>query len=231
MQLSKRLQAIADMISVCDVLADVGTDHGYIPIYAVKRQIAKKAIAMDINRGPIERAASHIAEHGLEAYIETRCCDGAAALKAGEADCVVIAGMGGGLMQKILSEGQEVLAGVKEFILQPQSEIGNFRRFLARNGYAIVKENMVLEDGKFYPMMKVVHGRMEMADPLFWEYGEFLLKEKNPVLQAYLEKSKENCEAILARLKDGGRNDSDARVIELKEERQNIFSALGYYEM
>lgn len=231
MQLSKRLQAIADMISVCDTLADVGTDHGYIPIYAVERQIAKKAIAMDINRGPIKRAASHIAEHGLEAYIETRCCDGVAALKKGEADCVVIAGMGGGLMQKILSEGQEVLIDVKELILQPQSEIGKFRCFLAENGYAIVKEAMVLEDGKFYPMMKVVHGRMEMTCPLFLEYGEFLLKEKNPVLRVFLEKSRENCEGILHRLYESGRDDTDVRVAELKEEMRNIFSALGYYEM
>ena len=93
MQLSKRMQAIADMISPCKVLADVGTDHGYIPIYAVKNGIAQRGIAMDINKGPIERAASHIQEYGLDAYIETRCCDGVAALRSGEADLSEIQGL------------------------------------------------------------------------------------------------------------------------------------------
>lgn len=231
MQLSKRLQAIADMISPCNVLADVGTDHGYIPIYAVEQHIAKKAIAMDINRGPIERAASHIAGHGLEAYIETRCCDGVAALGAGEADCVVIAGMGGGLMQKILEEGSALLAGVKELILQPQSEIGKFRFYLAEHGYAIVQEDMILEDGKFYPMMKAVHGQMKMDNPLYQEYGMFLLKEKHPVLRLYLEKSMANCQEIQRRLQANGKAESDARMTELKKEMQNITSALEYYEM
>lgn len=231
MQLSKRLQAIADMISPCDTVADVGTDHGYIPIYAVEQHIAKKAIAMDINRGPIERAASHIAGHGLEAYIETRCCDGVAALCAGEADCVVIAGMGGGLMQKILEDGKTILTGVKELILQPQSEIGKFRSYLAEHGYAIVQEDMILEDGKFYPMMKVVHGEMTIENPLYQEYGVFLLKEKHPVLRLYLEKSMANCQEIQKRLQANGKDASDERMVELKKEMQNITSALEYYEM
>lgn len=231
MQLSKRLQAIADLIRPCEVLADVGTDHGYIPIYAVEQKIAKKAIAMDINQGPLWRAASHIAGHGLEAYIETRCCDGVSALEPGEVDCVVIAGMGGGLMQKIMTEGEAVLSGVKELILQPQSEIGRFRRFLRDRDYAIQQEDMIFEDGKFYPMMRVVHGKMEMTDPIYQEYGAFLLKDKNPVLRMYLEKSEKTCQAILKRLYENGRDDSDARVAELKEEMQNISSARKYYEM
>jgi len=166
MQLSKRMQAIADMISPCEVLADVGTDHGYIPIYAVKNGIVQRAIAMDINKGPIERAASHIQEYGLDAYIETRCCDGVAKLRPGEADVVVIAGMGGGLMQKILEDGRDVLAAIPEVILQPQSEIDKFRYYLAEHGWKIVQEDIVFEEGKYYPMMKACHGHMDKPDEL-----------------------------------------------------------------
>ena len=226
MQLSKRLQAIADMISPCNVLADVGTDHGYIPIYAVEQHIAKKAIAMDINRGPIERAASHIAGHGLEAYIETRCCDGVAALGAGEADCVVIAGMGGGLMQKILEEGNTLLAGVKELILQPQSEIGKFRFYLAEHGYAIVQEDMILEDGKFYPMMKVVPGETPIPceNPLYDRFGELLLKGANPVLFRFLEYRK----GVLLTIRESACG-AEERVRDIDKELADIESAFCMY--
>lgn len=231
MQLSKRLQAVADFIGSCETLADVGTDHGYIPIYAIQRHIAKRAIAMDINRGPIERAASHIAEHGLEAYIETRCCDGVSGLQAREADAVVIAGMGGGLMQKILNEGRDILADVGQLVLQPQSEIGGLRAYLAGHGYAILQENMVLEDGKFYTMMQVAHGAMEIPDEVCREYGRSLLEMRHPILRLYLERAKENCGQIRKRLYENGRDAKDTRVMEIKKEMQNIDSALAYYEM
>lgn len=231
MQLSKRMQAVANLITPGDSLADVGTDHGYIPIYAVEEKIVERAIAMDINRGPIERAASHIAEHGLEAYIETRCCDGVADLKAGEVQTVVIAGMGGGLMQKILEEGCEVLATVSEVILQPQSEIEKFRYYLSENGWYIEKEDMVFEDGKYYPMMRAVHGNMEISDVLFGKFGIYLLKDQNPVLKDYLNKSLETNQMILQQLYDNGRTEDDVRVKEIKEEMQYMETALKYYEM
>lgn len=231
MQLSKRMQAVANLITPGDSLADVGTDHGYIPIYAVEEKIVERAIAMDINRGPIERAASHIAEHGLEAYIETRCCDGVADLKAGEVQTVVIAGMGGGLMQKILEEGCEVLATVSEVILQPQSEIEKFRYYLAENGWYIEKKDMVFEDGKYYPMMRAVHGNMEISDVLFGKFGIYLLKDQNPVLKDYLNKSLETNQMILQQLYDNGRTEDDVRVKEIKEEMQYMETALKYYEM
>lgn len=230
MQLSKRLQAVADMLTTCDTLADVGTDHGYIPIYAVQHNIARRVIAMDINRGPINRAASHIAEYGLEAYIETRCCDGVSSLAPGEADAVVIAGMGGGLMQKILTEGELVFREVKQIILQPQSEIAGIRMYLAGHGYDILKEDMILEDGKFYTVMQVHRGHMVFEKPLYQEYGAFLLEGRHPVLRKYLDKNHATCGQILQRLYQSGRDGTDGRVLEIKKEMQNIQSALEYYD-
>lgn len=231
MQLSKRMQAVANLISPSEALADVGTDHGYIPIYAVQEKIVNHAIAMDINHGPIERAASHIAAHGLEAYIETRCCDGVAGLHAGEVHTVVIAGMGGGLMQKILEDGKEVLKTVSEVILQPQSEIEKFRYYLAANDWMIEKEDMVYEDGKFYPMMRVIHGNMVIKNELFGKYGIYLLEERHPVLKKFLEKTLETNSMIIQKLYEHGRTDEDNRVKELQEEMQHLKAALDYYEV
>ena len=107
-------------------------------------------------RGPLQQAQTHIAEHGLSEQIKTRLSDGMAALQSGEADTILIAGMGGGLVMKILSEGAEKLTGQEELILQPQSEITLVREFLRMRNFQILDEDMILEDGKYYPMMKVI---------------------------------------------------------------------------
>ena len=130
MNLSKRLSCLAEMVTAGSRLADVGTDHGYVPLCLYRQGKIPAAIAMDINRGPLERAQEHIREAGVEAYIETRLSDGLAALQPGEADTVLIAGMGGNLTKRILTEGKEVLETVKELVLQPQSEIWKVRRWL-----------------------------------------------------------------------------------------------------
>lgn len=181
MQLSKRLRAVAALVTAGGAVADIGTDHAYIPIYLVQTGVATRAIAIDVNRGPLARAKEHIAQYGLEALIETRLSDGLAALQPGEADSIVIAGMGGALMARILNEGREKLCGpeaeeesrdgavgeavskagrrtasraCRELILQPQSEIWLVRAWLEQSGWQIVRENMICEDGKYYPMMR-----------------------------------------------------------------------------
>ena len=178
LQISRRLKAVAALVSPGLVLADVGCDHGYIPIYLIQKGQIPRAIAMDINQGPLLRAREHIREWGLEAYIETRLSDGLKALEPGEAQCLVIAGMGGPLMERILTQGAPVLKDMKELILQPQSEIGHFRQFLAENGYRIIEEDMVEEEKKYYPMMKAVQGSMNYTKKQnismgrnFWKRG------------------------------------------------------------
>ena len=119
-QISRRLKAVAALVSPGLVLADVGCDHGYIPIYLIQKGQIPRAIAMDINQGPLLRDREHIREWGLDDYIETRLSDGVEALNPGEAQCLVIAGMGGPLMEKILTQGKHVVENMKELILQPQ---------------------------------------------------------------------------------------------------------------
>ena len=188
-ELSARLKALADMVTPGNRVCDVGCDHGYLSIYLVQKKISPKIIAMDVRTGPLSRCTEHVMQYGLEQYIEQRLSDGLEALAPGEADTVVCAGMGGKLMQAILSRQHETAKSLKELILQPQSEVMAFREFLRSQGYRTVEENMIEEEGKFYPMMKVLPGETPIfcENPLYDRFGELLLREANPVLLRFLE--------------------------------------------
>ncbi len=190
-KISNRLMTAAALVTQGYTLADVGTDHGYIPIYLLQQKKIPAAIAMDINEGPLERAKKHIALYGLQAYIQTRLSDGVAALKPGEVEAVLIAGMGGGLVMHILKDGEKVCQSAKELILQPQSEIEHVREFLREKGYTILAEDMVYEDGKFYPMMKVQYQGENVEELKLSDlYGGLLLQNRHPVLKTFLEKER-----------------------------------------
>lgn len=225
MQLSKRLLAVSEMVTSNSRLADIGTDHGYIPIYLIENKRIPRAIAMDVNKGPLNRAKENIELHGLGEYIETRLSDGAAALHSGEADAVVIAGMGGGLVIKILTEGSEVLESVKELILQPQSELAFVRRHLQDNHYAVIEENMVLDDGKYYPMMKVIHGKMDYEREIDFKYGKLLLEQKNQCLKSFLDKEERTYEKVLETLRGNDGEHAKQRIAEVEHELECIRTA------
>lgn len=242
MQLSKRLQAVADMVTCKGTVCDVGCDHGYVSIYLIRRQICSKVIAMDVRTGPLQRAKEHIADYGLTEYIETRLSDGLAQVGITEADALICAGMGGRLMQKILSRGQEKTAGMQELILQPQSEIPLFRKFLKENGFHIARENIIWEDGKYYPILRVTKESdaeaekpeefsVECWEVLSEKYGPWILKEKHPVLKQYLlEEQKKNAQ-ILEQLHlgaDSGR--VRTRICQIEKEQEEILTVLDYME-
>lgn len=231
MELSKRLQAVADLVSEGLVVADVGTDHGYIPIYLIETKKTPKAFAMDVNKGPLLRAKKHIAEHGLDACIETRLSDGVRALKKDECECVVVAGMGGALTIKIMEEGKDIFRNLKEFVLQPQSELQKVRAYLYQNAYSIVEENMVLDDGKFYPMFRVINSQSQEYHAIELCYGKLLLEQKNAVLKTFLEKEKAVKELILSNLEQSFGEHIETRKKEIQEELEGIEYALQrYYE-
>lgn len=232
MQLSKRLSAVASMVTEGNRLVDVGCDHGYLPLYLYLNKKIPSAIAMDVRPGPLSRAREHIAEYGLEKYIETRLSDGLLALSPGEGDTLTIAGMGGPLMERILTAKEEVRESFRELILQPQSDIPHFRRFLGEIGWEIVEEEIVLEDGKFYPMMKAVRGEARTVPgdmPYTPEeaFGGLLLKKRHPVLKLYLERELRIRNEILEKLKEAA---ADNRRKEVEEERRLVLTALEQYE-
>ena len=216
MQLSERLTKIASMVTAGNCLADVGTDHGYVPIYLLENRKITRAIAMDINEGPLERARLHIAESGLGQKAETRLSDGMAALKPGEADTVVIAGMGGPLMIKILSDYPEVTGSLKELILQPQSEIAQVRKWLYEKGYEITEEHIVFEEGKYYPMFRAQKGRQcEEPTDLEYQFGCLKLQREPATLRAFLEKEIRGKREIFEKLSENPTQKSQERAVEM----------------
>lgn len=155
-KLSKRLQAAADFVTPGNRVADVGTDHGHLPIYLIQCGRCPSAVAMDIRSGPLQQADGHIKAAGLTGSIQTRLSDGMKKLMPGEADSVVIAGMGGLTIIQILESSPDIVRDVSELILSPQSDAEKVRRLLREQDLFIDRENLVLEDGKFYPVLHVV---------------------------------------------------------------------------
>ena len=240
-KLSDRLMMSAGMVTRGCCVADVGCDHAHTSIWLVKQGIVSKAIAMDVRKGPLEKARENIRLYGLEGIIETRLSNGLEALKAGEADSIVIAGMGGTLTVDILNNGLGKAAAAGELILQPQSDIGMVRRFLRENGFSITQEKMCIEDGKFYNAMRVVPGSYceeildkrktdgnELAE-LYDEFGELLLKSKNPVLKELLIVLQRKNERNLASIKASENERGIAKKRELERERECLKRALEFF--
>lgn len=225
MKLSKRLEMVASFVQEGSNLADVGTDHGYIPIALVSKGVVKSAIAMDVRKGPLERAKEHIFRHRLEDRIETRLSDGVMQLNKGEADAVVIAGMGGELVIHILEEGRHLWEDIGQWVLSPQSELDKVRHYLKDSGFLITKESMIFEEGKYYTVMNVIRGEMEEMTPAGYLYGKCLIRDKNPSLKAFLEKERAQLEKILEQLYGQESQASRERTKALKEQLRWIEEA------
>lgn len=236
MELSCRMKQVADMVEPCQCVADIGCDHGYISIYLTEQGIAKRALAMDVRTGPLSHAQRNIKEKHLEHRIQCRLSDGLMQLQPGEADTIVIAGMGGPLMVRILEDGAEKRIGTETFILQPQSEIPDVRRYLHRIGYAIVEEAMLLEDGKYYTVMKAVPVTQEISGGKEdwtveeYQYGKYLMDTKSSVLLQYLQKEEKTLEDIVNKLRKQETNKAEERLQEMGEQLKRNREAQKIYE-
>ncbi|MBP5281809.1 MAG: SAM-dependent methyltransferase [Lachnospiraceae bacterium] len=235
--ISKRLQMLVDMVTPGMRVVDVGCDHGFVAIQLVRNHISPSVIAMDVRKGPLTGAREHVEEYGLADYIETRLSDGLCEYHSGEADAMVCAGMGGPLMMRILTEGAEKVASMKELILQPQSELQEFRRFLRTNGYQTLEEHILLEEEKFYFLFRVVLRSASEADIkedenciLYDKFGKLLLQKKDPMLKRYLEKNLKTVEQIIAGLAGKASLKGQQRMAELLGEKEDLQRALIFLE-
>lgn len=200
MKLSKRLQTIADFVKKGAVVADIGTDHAHIPIYLIKNNIISRAYACDINAGPLEKAEENINYYGVK-NIELRLSNGLEKLKTDEADTVIIAGMGGELITDILERGRRFFDTERKFILSPHTKIDEVRKYLLSNGFEITKEDMCIDEGKFYTVMEVkCTENKEMYSEAELLYGKYLIENKHPVLLRFLKKEEAKYISILSNI-------------------------------
>lgn len=197
---------------------------------------------MDVRTGPLAIAAKNVAAYGLAGDIELRLSDGLDELEPEEADTIIIAGMGGLLIKSILEKGRKHLLSNKkpEFILQPQSDIKEVRIFLYQNEYHIVQEKMLVEDGKYYTVIKAQPGKTnEYCSDAEWLYGKYNLEQKDAVLYDYLQKQQQTLKEIKGRLEENIRQTEERkketacktfeRMVSLKEELEVNAAALKYY--
>lgn len=231
MRLSKRLETVIAFAALGSRVADVGTDHGFIPIELVRRGTAVWCCAMDVGQGPLMRAAEHIRQQGLEDWIETRLGDGVEKLLPGEADTVIIAGMGGRTVIHILENGSHLWEGTDRWILSPQSEIDKVRRFLYARGFVIVREDMVEDTGKYYTVMEAVYDRERakaQGEPTAAQYlyGPRLTAERNKVLMEFLACERRKLLAIIEELKQQ-KGEKARKKRKILEERLRYIEEIG----
>lgn len=228
MQLSERLFAIANEVPEGGAIADVGCDHAYTSIYLAEHKKPAHVIAMDVRTGPLSKAKENIKACGLEHVIETRLSDGLSAVTKGEIDTVVISGMGGPLIQKILAEGKEILESVQHLVLQPQTEKAELRKYLHSIGMKIIKEVMLIDDGKYYSIIVATPGYEEYYTEVEYEFGRYLLEERNEILYKFLLKESKKMKRILGNL-EKYREKNEERICELSEQQKLIEEGLYYF--
>ena len=232
MKLSKRLETVASMVTKGNRAADVGCDHGFVPIFLVESGISPLAVAADVRPGPLSRATEHIKEHRLEEKIQTRLSDGLANIKPGEADSLIMSGIGGILMMRLLQDEEQTAKSFKELILSPQSELFDVRRYLVSNGYLIEYEHMLCDEGKYYFIFHVLVKKDEREwSEEEYRYGKDICKDDIKTFLAYLEKEERQYEQILEKMKQAPENDRAAQRIAqlhqditcLKKRRQLVY--------
>jgi len=190
MHLSNRLKRLACNVQSKGVVADIGCDHGFTSIYLVRQGLADRAVAMDINREPLKRAKEHIFQCGVQDKVSLRLSDGAQGLSVGEADTLLISGMGGALICRILRESEEVVKSASELVLSPQSEAWLVRQSIHELGFRIAAEEMVMEQGKYYVIIRAVPGQESYVHEIDYIYGRRLVDGRDKVFVEYLQKER-----------------------------------------
>lgn len=187
MEIGIRLKSIASLIQNCDCIADIGTDHGYLPVFLVKNKIILSAIASDINKGPVDKARTNISIEDCDDKIECRQGAGLKTLKPFEVECAVIAGMGGNLIRDIIEESPQVFRNLKYAVLQPVQNSEVLRKHIYRKGYRILDEELCIDENKFYEIIKVKYDNVvEDVDEIYYEVSKILIEKKHPLIKDFI---------------------------------------------
>jgi Predicted SAM-dependent methyltransferase len=222
MELSLRLKTIASMVDKCECVADIGTDHGYIPMYLIKKVVCRKAIASDINKGPVEKAKFNVRIEDLQDKVDCRLGAGLSTLKKGEAQGIVIAGMGGNLIRDIIEDKIDIFKEAEFAILQPVQNPEVLREYIYTKGYKIVDEELCIDENKFYEIIKIKYDNNPQAvDSIFYEVGEKLLSKNHILVKEFIEYKIKRCIKILHSIKDNT-DLAEKRKFELNEKVKRL---------
>ena len=222
LNLTPRLKIIADSIQGFETLADIGSDHAYLPIYLIKNRRVKSVIATDVNSGPAEISRKRIKNHGLESKISVREGSGLRVINSGEAEVIVIAGMGGILIGDILDKGIDAAKSAKLLILQPMRDSEKVREWLLEHGFDIIDEELVKDQDKIYEVIWSQPGEEagEAKGPLL--IGEKIIEKKHPLLEEFINRKVKELEKIMIALEAV---DSD----NCRERAEECRAMLAYY--
>lgn len=230
MKLSKRLKSIVNLIPVGSKVADIGTDHGFIPVFLALNGISDYVVASDLRIDSLNKAIKEIEKHKLNAYIKPRLGSGLSVLNPEEVDVAIIAGMGGILISNILENDEEIAKTIKRFIFQPMKASDYLRKYLIKNGYIIVDEELVKEQNKYYEIIVAEHGTQIYSDEIYYEIGKKLVEKRNPLLHEFLKYKIDKMRKIINEMLTKKKNDNK-RYKELlsKLKRYEVF--LNEFEM
>lgn len=201
--LKGRLKLIADKVPLCGTIADIGTDHAYLPVYLIQEGICKKAIASDVRTGPVKVANRNINKYKLTGCIETRLGSGLDTIAENEADTIIIAGMGGTLLTELLDTHGTKAGKASALVLQPMNDLDVVRKWLYDNKFNIYDEELVAEGTKIYCVISARHtGETKNYKDFELHVGEQLINKKDPLLLAYSRMKVKQIDRVLDQLKD-----------------------------
>lgn len=188
----------------CDVIMDVGTDHGYIAIELIKRNLADKVIASDINKDPLNKAKLNVSLEGLSNKIELRLGGGLTPVKDKEVNGVLIAGMGGNLIRDILENDIKKVKNMDYLVLQPAQNPEVLREYLYISDYEIIDEDVCFDECKYYEVFKVKYkeNNSTKLENIFYEVSPILLNKKSDVFKDYLYEKIDKYKKVKSFIKD-----------------------------
>jgi tRNA (adenine22-N1)-methyltransferase len=205
-KLGSRLLMAANMVREGAVVADIGTDHAYLPVYLVKAGIAKGAVASDLRKGPLKNAQQTVSQYGLNEKIALRLSDGLDNIKSHEVDDIVLAGMGGTLIVKLLERTPWIKDKSKRLVIQPMSHPEDVREFLCREGFEIIREDACVDFGRVYIAINAVYeGNIKEYEPEYFYIGR-LPECENGFAGLHLKKQLQRIEKRAESLKEAGKS-------------------------
>ncbi|MFW5649532.1 MAG: tRNA (adenine(22)-N(1))-methyltransferase [Candidatus Alkaliphilus sp. MAG34] len=225
-KLTARLQKIADQVTIGHRVADIGTDHGYIPIYLLKNNISPFVIAGDINERPLRCAENNIEANNLVNSIETRLGSGLSILQPKEVDTVIVAGMGGLLISELIDNSKEIAQNLSTLIFQPMQAQAELREYLVNNDFIIERDILVKEDRHIYEIIVAKPGKQEILDPICYEVGFHINSNPRPLAIEFIAKKIKTAKEIIQNISENASESSFEKLKEMKNKLKRFEEVL-----